>query len=363
MAHGEWFAYRIDQAFLVVLSLEPIKGYISNGPLLLNSTIGNHEIRMPRFSFRLRFRRSPTVTLNIDTPQWEYRLNDATPPLVLCSQKKEEPIKDSNHLIFKSEGWASEEDAAIAAAKYSDALKLSLARLRIGADFGTRQPKSGFTHAGLEMLEAKTGRRVMNDTLGIIVFESELQPLFVSAQADILIGVPQDRFERVLSYAIYHPRPLTDRERLSLDLFNASFFQKSPESRFIMLVMAVEALLELAPRPPKAKAHVETLIRTTQESDSLSDEERNSLLGSLKWLLDESINQAGRRLAESRLGVRVYAKKSAPSFFSYCYDLRSRLVHGKYPLLEQGEIGSAAAQLEVFVSDLLSGQLLEIKWA
>jgi len=318
---------------------------------------------MPRFSFRLRFRRSPTGTLNIDTPQWEYRLNDATPPLVLCSQKKEEPIKDSNHLIFKSEGWASEEDAAIAAAKYSDALKLSLARLRIGADFGSRQPESGFTRAGLEMLEAQTGRRVMNDTPGIIIFESELQPLFISAQADILIGVPQDRFERVFSYAIDHPRALTDRERLSLDLFNASFFQKSSESRFLMLVMAVEALLEPAPRSQKVKAHVETIIKATQESDNLSEEEKKPLLGSLIWLLNESINQAGRRLAQNRLGTRIYANKNAPSFFSYCYNLRSRLVHGEHPWPKQEEIGSAAAELEVFVSDLLSGQLLEIKLA
>jgi len=316
------------------------------------------------YSFRLRFLRSPRSTLNIDEPQWEYRLDDAAPPLVLCSQKKEEPIKDSNQLIFKSEGWDSPEAATIAATKYSDALKLSLARLRIGADFGSRKPKSGFSRAGLEMLGTQTGRQVMNDTLGIIIFESELKPLFASlGEVKGIRGIYQDHFERVFSFAIEHPQNLTDSERLSLDLFNASFFQKTADSRFLMLVIAVEALLKPAPRSTEAKAYVESLIKATQESANLSDEEKNSLLGSLKWLLDESINQAGRRLAEKKLGARVYAKKSAPSFFSYCYDLRSRLVHGKDPLPERGEIGSAAAQLEVFVSDLLSGQLLEINLA
>ena len=317
-----------------------------------------------RYSFRLRFLRSPRDTLNIHEPQWEYRLGDAAPLLVLCSQKEEEPIKNSNQLIFKSEGWDSQEDATIAAIRYSDALKLSLARLRIGADFGSRKPKSGFFRAGLDMLSAKTGRQVMNDTPGIIVFESESKPLFASlGEVGLIRGVNKDHYERVFSFAIEHPQNLTDRERLSLDLFNASFFQKTADSRFLMLIIAIEALIKPAPRSTEAKAHVESLIRATQESASLSDKEKNSLLGSLKWLLDESINQAGRRLAGEKLGSRVYAKKTAPSFFSYCYDLRSRLVHGKYPLPEQGEINSAAGQLEVFVSDLLSGQLLEINLA
>jgi hypothetical protein len=129
------------------------------------------------------------------------------------------------------------------------------------------------------------------------------------------------------------------------------------------LLPELSKLSETSPSHEKPQGVIEEFIRATQESASLSDKEKNSLLGSLKWLLDESINQAGRRLAEEKLGSRVYAKKTAPSFFSYCYDLRSRLVHGKYPLPEQGEINSAAGQLEVFVSDLLSGQLLEINLA
>ncbi len=44
------------------------------------------------------------------------------------------------------------------------------------------------------------------------------------------MGIPQQRFERVFSYAIDHPRVLSDRERISLELFHASFFN-SPRIR------------------------------------------------------------------------------------------------------------------------------------
>jgi hypothetical protein len=103
------------------------------------------------------------------------------------------------------------------------------------------------------------------------------------------------------------------------------------------------------------------MINATEESASLSAEEKRSLLGSLTWLKCESINQTGRKLASDRLGDRKYMEKKAPAFFSYCYGIRSRLVHGEHPLPTQQEIGSVVAQLEVFVSDLLSGDLRDIE--
>ena len=153
----------------------------------------------------------------------------------------------------------------------------------------------------------------------------------------------------------------TEKETLALDLFNASFFQQTVDSRFVVLVMAIEALLDPRPRSAAAVTEVESMMKATLESQSLTPDEKKSLLGSLKWLKSESINQAGRRVAADRLGARrcTWTRKS-PTFFSYCYSIRSRLVHGENPLPTQEEVGSAVGQLEVFVSDLPSGHLREI---
>ena len=316
---------------------------------------------MPGFSFRVRFHRSPRDTVNISASKWEWNIGEDSPALLLCSYKQEEAIKDSKTWVFKSEGWASEEEASHAARRYVDALALTLVRLRIGADFGNRAPKSAFTRAGLAMLGAQSGCRVLNDVHGLMIYESEPPPRFTTMSADALRGVPQVHFEKIFSHALAHPRVITDRERLSLELFNASFFQKSADSRFLVLMMAVEALLEPSPRSSAAALHVESMIAATYRSGSLSPVEKESLLGALSWLRYESINQTGRKLAEKCLGGKVYMNKKAPSFFSYCYNLRSRLVHGEHPLPSQQEIGSAVAQLEVFVSDILSGDLREVK--
>lgn len=280
---------------------------------------------------------------------------------MLCSHQREDAIKDSKTLVFKSEGWPSQEDAAQAAGKYVPAFMLTLARLRVGADFGGRAPKSAFTRTGLAMLEKQRGFRVLNDVHGLMLYESEPQPRFVKFGADVIRGVNQRHFEQVFSSAVMGVRQPTERERLALDLFNGSFFQRSADSRFLVLVMAIEALLDPPLRSQKAVAHVESMIAATQESESLSANEKRSLLDSLEWLRCESINQTGRRLASDRLGERKYMEKKSPAFFSYCYSIRSRLVHGEHPLPTQEEIGSAVAQLEVFVSDLLSGDLRDIE--
>lgn len=64
-------------------------------------------------------------------------------------------------------------------------------------------------------------------------------------------------------------------------------------------------------------------------------------------------NKAGRELASS-LAEKRYRNMTPPKFFSACYDVRSKLVHGTHPRPSREEVGSLAANLELFVSDLLA---------
>ena len=315
---------------------------------------------MPNFSFRVRFNRSPANTINIDASRWELQSVGAGPAIVLCCHPEETAVKDSTIWVFKSEGWPSEDLAAEAANKYISALLVTLARLRIGADFGSRAPKSGFFLPGLAKLEEQSGYRVLNDVHGLMLYESEPLPRFAKYDGIGLRGVSQSHFEQVFHRAVEQFEVLTEKEKLALDLFNSSFFQKTVDTRFVVLVMAVEALLDPSPRSALAIAHVKSMINATQQSESLNPVEKTSLLGSLEWLKRESISQAGRCLAANRLGTRRYMDKEAATFFTYCYSIRSRLVHGDKPLPTQDEVGSVVGQFEVFVSDLLSGSLRDM---
>jgi hypothetical protein len=123
-------------------------------------------------------------------------------------------------------------------------------------------------------------------------------------------------------------------------------------------MMALETLLEPAPRSDESKHHINELINITKGSTKLSEKDKSSLTQSLEGLYKESIGKTGRKLAQ-RLKGNKYMDRNPKNFFSYCYELRSKLVHGSVPRPERNDVDIAAAHLESFVADLLSGPLLE----
>lgn len=126
------------------------------------------------------------------------------------------------------------------------------------------------------------------------------------------------------------------------------------EMKFLCLVMAVEALLEPPPRSADARGFIDQVLRDLSASD-LADREKQSLAGSLRWLLKDSISSSGRLLARERLAGRLYDEMEPDKFFNLCYDLRSKLVHGHGVRGDDPIVGRTAATMELFVADLLAG--------
>jgi len=149
-----------------------------------------------------------------------------------------------------------------------------------------------------------------------------------------------------------------EREQLAYDLHSASFSEENADARFLMLMMALETLIEQESRSEAAVAHLERLIADTRAGD-LPPGEVASLAGSLEELAKrESVGSAGRRLARTLGDTEYLPGEPPPVFFTRCYELRSALVHGHYPRADRGEVGGRAAPLEGFVGDLLGAALL-----
>lgn len=309
------------------------------------------------YSFRIRFNRSPTDTIQSAENQLSVSVADKRLSIVLRARQDDLLIRDSDQLALVGSGYQTESEASTAGSRLQDALMVALARVRVGADFGHRAAKGMFTTHGLKWVEEQIGQRVLNNIHGLMVFQSEPTPRFASTNAQMTRGASPEIFMSAFTQAITLQPQISERDLLAYTLFNSSFFQPTADSRFLLLVMSIEALLEPTLRPPAAQDHVESLIEQTKSS-SLPVEERNSILGSLRWLRRESINQAGKRLATERLGSRVYGDRAASEFFTHCYQMRSNLVHGNLPVPTFEEVGGVAATLEVFVSDLLTSPIL-----
>jgi hypothetical protein len=303
----------------------------------------------------LRFIRSPRETLKSDAETIELPFPSVPNPLVLRSADTGKGIQETVNLRVKCSGFESESDAREAGDRCQNALQLTLARLHIGVDFGDRGPKSAFTKHGLNWLEREKGQKVAQDVHGLMIYESDPSLLLARAEvSSILRLVPVDKFTAVFTKAAERTEKLSKREHVSLGLFSTSFFQQSLDSRFLLLMMAIETLLDLQMRPPESVEHVDNLIKVTENNLEITKTERKSLRGCLRWLRSESIRQAGKRVVKQRLENREYHHKFGEAFFLDCYDLRSRLVHGEPPLPAWGEINSVTGDLERMVSDLLT---------
>jgi hypothetical protein len=315
---------------------------------------------MTDYSFRIRFRVSPQSNIITNEQSVEFSSNGHS--FTLLSGEADNPINQAGLLILKSSGFSSKESAEKTGLRYQDILMLTLTRLRIGSDFGTRKGnKSGFVKSFLDSVEKDTGRRIINDNLGLTVYETFPTPLFVAWPVTFTLGHKPERFEMIFKFIENLSLEFSERERISVELFNASFFVESTDARLICLVMAVEALIEPNERIEVARKHVEELISATKTNSGLDTKDRAAFESSLKGLLRESIGQAGKRLACERLEGREYMNMTPDKFFSKVYSMRSDLVHGNLPYPNFEEVGKYAANLEVFVADLISYRTLTIE--
>jgi hypothetical protein len=180
------------------------------------------------------------------------------------------------------------------------------------------------TEAGLQMFSQQAGgRRVLHDAHGSMVYECDPEPLFARIGASAVVGKPAGRLLELVRAASELELAWGAREQLAFDLYSASFSEENADARFLMLMMALETLIEQQPRSEIAVAHLKALIEQTRASD-LPAHEVASLSSSLEELARrESVGRAGRRLADT-LGDTEYRPGEPPAeFFRQCYDLRT----------------------------------------
>lgn len=306
--------------------------------------------------FRVRADIRETSRLGCADAEWVIEDRGPGQQVKLVSQtpgsREPGPLSEARSVILWGSGYGSEDEATAAGLLWRSRLMRAFATVRIGADFGDRAPHSAFTEAGLEASGAQS-RRALNDVHGLMVFECEPTPVFLGTTIAARVPSPHERLVDAMTNAIANGG-LSEERQVTYDLFAASFGQPSADARFALLMMALESLIDPGPRSEKSRRHVEALIEAT-ESSGLGKSEICSIKGSLSWLLNESIGQAGRRLAKT-LEPRRYKDEAPATFFTRCYTMRSRLMHGHHPLPTRDQLEERAAPLEVFVADLLSEQ-------
>lgn len=310
---------------------------------------------------RLRFRLSHRRALGYTTADTTIRSGVGEPAeFRLVAGDADKSIQKSSMLILRASGLASEQVAMAFGNSLQHALKLALARLHTGADFGEHSPKNRITPYGIGLLTGLSAPHALPDEWGPIVFPTETAPKFANPPAVKMFQSAQpERFERLLTAALKRGLQIPTDEALAYELFSASQFEYAERARFLFLLMAVEALLPRQERPPSSLILLDDIQRIIRGCQSIDTGDRNSLLGAVDSLRFVSARAGAKKLIEARLGERQYEGRSGSRFFSDCYSLRNRLVHGA-GALPDADVVQTVGQLEWLVADLLSHKLLDV---
>ena len=145
-------------------------------------------------------------------------------------------------------------------------------------------------------MEDEIGAPVRNDYLGLHAYSDDARPVFAPVPTVSGSKGFHDTWVHLLvNSARYSDIRFNDRYALAYDTYRSSFDQEVPEVRLVTLVTAVEMLIEPAPRDEKTSKLVDELLQVAAKADC-PDVEKRSIEGSLKYLYNQSINQAGRSL-------------------------------------------------------------------
>lgn len=321
------------------------------GPLSTCHILDDVEQEPPAWhAFRIRFRTA--LTFPICPEADEFLLDEDDSEVVWIRSVGGGPIGETEWLTVRGSRYPSVESAVAASERWRDRIERAFAALHVPADFGERKAFSSWTSP--EVLNRRSeflGARVMNEVHGVTVFPDGESVYFLSASGS---GYAP-RSAGSLRYALVVPsnRREYPHQRLAFDLFNHGVLAKSPDAKFVLLMMAVEALMTTFDRSDRVHRVVEDLRAVLLKAD-LDAAERDALLSHVGQAKRASFRQQGERLAES-LGERRYGAMSPAAFFTHCYKLRGRLVHGDADRPAQGELTRLGAHLRRFVGDLIAG--------
>lgn len=312
---------------------------------------------MTQYYFRLRFYFPKHYSVNSDASALEFAVPPEGNCLRLSPQEGDGTIASARHMVLAGGPYPALACAEEAATRARHALIQYAVHSHVGIDLGKDQPTGGLSRYAKNKIAQDTGIQVINDVHGLLVYAGGPNTKFIRCNpATLVLGRQEADFISRIQQAYPQNFQLSNKERVAFELFSASQFELSTRSRFITLVMAIEALLQPADREKPAQDHVARLIDLTANS-GLPENERTSMIGSLKWLYQESIGKTGKRLAETLLGNEKYADKTPGAFFTKCYSIRSQLVHRGALSDRKERLDSCVGELERFVADLLKASI------
>ncbi len=313
------------------------------------------------FGFRIRFHLVDGDRINIAEEEIELLASAGGPTVRLCAGQTGVRIRDLSRVVLAGKPYPTVEEAAGAASYHRERLLAVATRRRLALDLGDGLIRQRLTPEGAVEWERRYGRKPRSDVHGTDIYElppGDGKVPFVNIDIQSSITIEGKTLVDEFHLALRDPKPFDERELRAAEVSATARFIPSFRARFLVLMSALEALIEPEPRSPNVIALVnEFQARVKSLPDNAAPpSDRESIHSSLEWLKQESIGQAGRRLARE-VEPTQYLDRPAVQFFSYIYSLRSQILHAGATKNSEVDLLALANATGDFLADLLRGRV------
>jgi|WetSurSiteA1Bulk_404760.scaffolds.fasta_scaffold01234_9 hypothetical protein len=265
-----------------------------------------------------------------------------------------EKFSDSTKFVILSGGYSIEAEAIEYASKLKNAVLCFGTKFRLGIDVGKDKTSSCLSQYVKDKIFDEHSVRMIDDVHGITVYSEEHVSSCISMSAVLLVNSrTSDFFTEEICNILSQELKVNSRIQMAMELLTSSYFEASPRARFLTLILAAESILCPEDRSLKVKELIDNLREHTENSD-ITPEEKQSLLGSLDWLYKDSITLSLKKMGTNHLQGKIYDGLPAEKFIKKCYEARSKLVHTGSIDNSKYNIGTLAANLEVYMTDMLT---------
>lgn len=303
------------------------------------------------FVFRIRF--AVPEGHQIDTDQHELVLREEDSRRVsIRPLTPDTPISAARHFALTGAGYSTSDEAAVDAQKWIGALSLGFMSEFLPATFDRRSPRGGFAQGVLDAMNSGSDIALYNDGPGLKIVPEHPTPAFIgvtgAATAVKNAKGAVDAIREMYAAGI----SLDEEASLAIEMFSASLTLGDIDSRFLSLMIALEALIDQGKLPNSQLRTLKKLRTCLDDMGDLDGADAQQLRQALGTLKREPIGVAGRRLV-SALGERSYGGWTPLELFRDCYDARSALVHGSVDRPDIELIRSLSGPLQLLIGDLV----------
>ena len=187
-------------------------------------------------AYRLRFRFSVYMPGVIESSERQLEFLVLSSRVVALNDARERSISESDRLIFSSGEFGAESEALEFGDKLKTAVLATAVRHRIGVDVGKDKSRGGATRYLKEKVREKCGVQLLNDIHGVMVYPDQ-PPARIMSVSPGRVYTPLQAADFVQDIVRFLESDLqvSDKEKLSMELYGASYYETSDRTRFPVL--------------------------------------------------------------------------------------------------------------------------------